>query len=90
MFENIMIFMVYNYCNISSVPFEYHMINFTMLDEDQKTWFNRYNQIIRGKVSYSQFFRGKVRYNQIIRDKVRYNQIIRDKVRYNQIIRGNV
>jgi hypothetical protein len=25
------------------------MINFTMLDENQKTWLNRYNQIIRGK-----------------------------------------
>jgi hypothetical protein len=30
------------------------MINFTLLDENQKIWLNRYNQIIRGKVSKSE------------------------------------
>jgi len=36
------------------------MINFTLLDENQKIWLNRYNQIIRGKViehSHTGFFR---------------------------------
>jgi hypothetical protein len=26
------------------------MINFTLLDEEQRSWLNRYNQIIRGRV----------------------------------------